>query len=239
MENILLKYMIERFNEAKQEKINTQNNLPFVTISREYGCPAKEISSLLVQKININYSSLNQSDPWRIINKEILEEASRELNINPERINKFFSAEKRGTIDEILSSLTEKYYKSDLKIKKTLAKIIKDFANKGNVVIVGRGGVSATYNINNGIHIRLFAPLEWRAEKIIEKGYCKSMEEAKKLAKEIDFKRNELIRIVSNNCFDESSFNITYNCSFFNNEEITDSIIYHLIIKKLLKRKNS
>lgn len=229
--------MIERFNEEHYEQTIKKIQLPFVTISREYGCPAKEIAAMLVQKINSNNLTTSNGQQWRIISKEILEEGSKELNVHPDKLSKFFKAEKKTAIDDILTALTEKYYHSDLKIKKTLTKIIQDFANKGNVVIVGRGGIGACCDFEKGFHIRLFAPMDWRANKIIEKGYCQTLEEARKLAKDIDIKRDNLVKFMSNNCIKESSFDITYNCSFFNKDEITESILYHLILKGLLKQK--
>jgi len=235
MENMLLKYMVERFNEPDYESQNPDSILPFITISREYGCPSKDIAALLVHKLNNNpYKKQNEKN-WRMISKEILDETSKELKVDPKRIQKIFNIENRSTIDEILNSLSEKYYHSDKKIRRTLSAIITDFAKKGNVVIVGRGGVCVTSCLKNGIHIRLTAPLEWRAERIFEIKKCISFEEAKKLARDIDFKRSELLKIMSDNCFNDSVFDVTYNCQSFNKEEIADSIIYHLGLKDKIR----
>ncbi|MFZ4398703.1 MAG: AAA family ATPase [Bacteroidales bacterium] len=231
MENILLKYMVERFNKHDTEYKIFNTDFPFVTISREYGCPSKDIAELLVQKINKHLYLKNNAQVWKMISKEILENTSKELSVDPKRIQKFFDVQNRTTIDEILDSLSAKYYQSDKTVKKTLTIVISDFAKKGNVVIVGRGGVCVTNNLKNGIHIRLKAPLEWRAQKILEANHIRDIEEAKKLALDIDSKRIELLKIMSNNCFNESFFDITYNCKSFNNEEIADSIIYHLGLK--------
>jgi hypothetical protein len=160
MENILLKYMVERFNESDYERHKIVADLPFVTISREYGCPSKDIAALLVLKMNILPGNKDKEHSWRMINKEILEDTSKELKINTKRIQKFYNLENKSTIDEILNSLSEKYYQSENKIKKTLTQIIRDFAKQGNVVLVGRGGVGVTGDLMNGIHIRLTAPIE-------------------------------------------------------------------------------
>ena len=127
--------------------------------------------------------------------------------------------------------MSDKYYHSDKAIQKTLFAIVTDFAKKGNVVIVGRGGVCVTNNMKNGIHIRLTAPLDWRADQIAKKTNC-TIAEAKKLAIEIDSKRAELLKIMSNNSFNDSCFDITYNCQSFSKEEIAESIIYHLDLKR-------
>ena len=230
MENILFKYMSERFNTANIENVPAISNLPFITISREFGCSAKEISELLAQKMNKKMEGKNDVQYWRVINKEIIFEASNELKVDPNRIKKFFTTENRTAIDEILNSLSEKYYHSDKAIQRTLSSIVADFARKGNAIIVGRGGVCVTHNFLNGLHIRLTAPLEWRIEQIAKKTNCTTVN-AKKIALEIDLKRAELLKIMSNNCFNDSFFDITYNCQSFSKEEIVASIIYHLDLR--------
>jgi cytidylate kinase len=223
--------MEDRFNKADSEKKKAKTDLPFITISREYGCPSKDIAELLVRKINSHLYLKNNVQSWSVISKEILEVTSKELSVDTKRIQKFMNVENRSTIDEILNSLSEKYYHSDKKIKNTLSVIISDFAKKGNVVIVGRGGVCVTHHLKNGIHIRLTAPIEWRAERILTYKKYHSVEEAKNVAMEIDAKRSELMKIMSNNSFNNSFFDISYNCMTFSNEEIADSIIYHLGLK--------
>ncbi len=222
--------MVERFNEVDTDVNKPVVSLPFITISREYGCPAKDIATLLVRKLNSKPDRKLENN-WRMISKEIFEDTSKELKVDPKRIQKIFNIENRGTINEILNSLSVKYYHSDIKVRKTLSVIIADFAKKGNVVIVGRGGVCVTNHLKNGIHIKLTAPFEWRTERIQEIKKCASKEAAKKLAIEVDAKRAELLKIMSNNTFDSSIFDVTYNCKSFNKEEIADSIIYHLGLK--------
>jgi cytidylate kinase len=231
MENILLKYMVKRFSELEPEMYKSKNDLPFITLSREYGCPAKEIAQLLVQKMNESELNKSMPHPWKLISKEILESTSIELTVDKRRIEKIYNGENRTTIDEILSSFTEKYYKSDKKIQNTLKAIITDFAKMGNVVIVGRAGVCVTNHFKNGIHIRLNAPIEWRSQRLLDLKYCDNKNDAMKMANAYDTKRSELLKIMSNNTFDESCFDLTYNCQTFSVEEIVDSILFHLKMK--------
>ena len=61
------------------------------------------------------------------------------------------------------------------------------------MVIVGRGGIAATLELLNGVHIRLIAPIEWRANKIKESGYCDSIEQAKQIAFDTDKKASIIL----------------------------------------------
>jgi cytidylate kinase len=47
-----------------------------------------------------------------------------------------------------------------------LAETIRVLATNGNVVIVGRAGNSITREMHGGYHVRLVAPMDWRAERM-------------------------------------------------------------------------
>ena len=125
---------------------------PLVTISREFGCQAKVIAQKLIEAINEKLRAKGIVSDWKWINKEVLEECAKELEVRPSRIQHVFEAEEKTTMDQIVSSLSERYYTSDQKIKHTISKVIRSFANKGKVVIVGRGGVTLTKNHPKAIH---------------------------------------------------------------------------------------
>jgi hypothetical protein len=233
MTNILLQYMVDRFNSPTLKEPAAVGYLPFITISREYGCPAKEVASSLEQKLNLGQQAGISKKKWKVISKEIMEQAARELNVDPSRIEKIFYEEKRSTIDEILNSFSEKYYKSDRKIISTLTTTIRDFASRGNIIIIGRNGVGITNDIPNGLHIRLVAPIEWRIRRLIEKGYFKTTDEARSHAEDIDYHRSVFIKTKTTK---EPVFDISYNTQKFSSEEISDSIIYHLALKSYRKR---
>lgn len=228
MDNILLKYMIERFRESKEAEKPQGDALPFITISREFGCSASEISSIIVRKLNEEFQN---KQPWRIISKEILDEAAKELNIERSRVEEIFSSEERSFLDQILNSFYDDRYISDKKISKTVSSIIVDFAKSGNVVIIGRGGVHITKGFPKGLHVRIVAPIEWRIERIIKKGLCKTTRKAKALAKEVDYQRNLILNTRKVQKDVEPVFDITFNAQFFNADEIADSVIAFLKIK--------
>ncbi|HNZ42341.1 MAG TPA: cytidylate kinase family protein [Bacteroidales bacterium] len=234
MGNILLQYMVNRFNAGAEGIKPPVANLPFITLSREYGCPAQDVAVMLVDRLNNANEKTKNLPPWTKLSKEILLAASQELHVDPSRIYKIFNDEKRGAIDEILNAFSEKYYYSDLKILKTLDKIILDFATRGNVVIIGRGGMAVTRHLSAGVHVRLFAPIEWRVKKLIESGACTTIEAAKKLSNQIDFKRNVLLKSKSKSDNYEDDFDVFYNCKYLGAEDISESIIQLMKLKKLL-----
>ncbi|MCK4638793.1 MAG: cytidylate kinase family protein, partial [Bacteroidales bacterium] len=148
MDDIFLKYMDNRFKEKDHhlfiKKITESiNHGPVITISREAGCSANKIAEMLVSSINENYY-FNSDDKWNWINRAIIAESAKELNLPPHKIKYIFDSEKKGIIDDVISALASRYYKSDMQIKKAIFKLIELYAIKGNIIIVGRGGVSLT-----------------------------------------------------------------------------------------------
>lgn len=236
MENVLLNYMENRLSDLQREQQLSYGVMPFITISREYGCPTKIIAKGIADKLNQESIEKRNFKEWKVVSKEILHETAKELHLDPTRIYKIINKEKRTTIDEILNALSEKYYQSDRKIYNTIATVVKGFAQQGNVVIVGRGGVAITYGIKNGIHIRLNAPIDWRIAKIMERCICKTEDEAKKLAHEIDYKRTELLSITNTKLTENPVFDISFNCAFLSADDISDTIIHIMKLKNLLKK---
>ena len=76
MSNILLEYMRNRFSAEKSNKAHSNKKLgPVVTISREYGCPAKRLAGMLSSALNRIELENYTKNHWSWIGKEILEES--------------------------------------------------------------------------------------------------------------------------------------------------------------------
>ncbi len=220
MKNDLLKYMSERYH---RENLKTKTAGPVITISREYGCPAKSVAKKLTSSLT-EINRKKDKPEWRWISKEILHEVAKELEMDPSNIKYVFDYKKKGLIDDILSSHLNKYYKSDRRIRNTIAKVIRNISYDGNVVIVGRGGIAITKDISKSLHINLEAPIEWRALRVSEKN-CMSIEDAREFAIGIDKKRKEFREFFEGKNTDYTRFDISFNCMTLSVEEIVDAIV--------------
>ena len=224
------RYLTERYLETLSKQAFEG---PVITISREVGCPGKKIASKLASRLTELKSPKAKKMEWRWISKEILAESAKVLGVDPTEIGHVFRYEKRSFMDEILSSHSKKYYKSDRKIRNTIAKVIHNIASEGNVIIVGRGRVAITRDIEKSFHIHIEAPLNWRLLRISER-YCISMEEAKKYAIDIDKKRAEFRDYFHGKGSDYSFFDVTFNCMTLSVDDIVESIIKILQIRGLI-----
>jgi cytidylate kinase len=226
----LEKYLSERV-QAEYSKMKDPG--PVVTIAREYGCPAKLIARQLAEELTKKMLVKGIEVSWRYITKEIMAESARELDLDPTQIRYVFDYEQKGAIDEILSAQLTKYYKSDRKIRGTIARVIRNIACEGHVVIVGRGGVSIVHDILRSLHIMLVAPLEWRVLRISEKNAI-TQEEARKECIDTDKKRQQFRESFQGKNTDYTSFDLTINCMTLSIDEIVRIIIKAVEVKKLI-----
>ena len=226
----LSKYLTERYLESISEQ---KFEGPVVTIAREFGCPSMKVAEKLATRLTKIKSPRAKNMDWRWISKEILDESARQLNMDPAEIQYVFRYEKRGAFDDILSSYSKKYYKSDRKIRNTIARVIRNIASEGNVIIVGRGGVAITREIEKSLHIHLEAPLDWRALRVSEK-YCLTMEEARRYARDIDNKRKEFRDYFHGRGSDYSRFDITFNAMTLSVDDIVEGTIGMMKLRSII-----
>jgi cytidylate kinase len=218
----LLKYMTDRLHEGSD---NTSNPGPVITISRLYGCPAKRIAKKLTEQLTEKmlvkgYNKIK----WKMVTKEIMSESAKALEVDPAQIKYVFDYEQKGVIDNLLAAHLSKYYKSDRKIRNTIARVIRNIACEGYAVIVGRGSVSITHDIPRSLHINLEAPLEWRILRTSEK-HTITPEEARKYISDIDKKRKQFRDYFEGKNTDYTWFDITFNCMSLSIDEIVSIVI--------------
>ena len=206
---------------------------PVLTLSREVGCPAKKIAAKLSEKLN-KVKKLHAKDhPWRWLDKEIMMESAKELQVDSSQIQHVFDYKSRGILEDLLMAQSKDYYKSDMKIRTTIAKVIRKFANEGNAIIVGRGGVAITRDIPRSLHIFLEAPLEWRALRVAEK-HNWSIDQARTYAQNIDKKRTSFRDFFQGKGNDYTRFDIKLNCMTLEIPDIIDIIIGALHTRSMI-----
>ena len=234
MSNILLSYMKNRFKYESNISSKKHSMVgPVVTISRDYGCPAKRLAETLSSSLNQielqNYSKYR----WQWISKEILDNSAKELNLKPNMVREVANKDEDGLVEDIVKSLSHKGYPGDIKIKKTIGQVIRSFAEQGHVIIVGRGGVSITRHIKNSLHIRIQAPLEWRINDVSKKQMI-SLSEARKKIQHIDAQRTLIREYFEGTKVDNNSFDIIFNYMTLDEEDIIAGIIRLMESKDLI-----
>ncbi len=205
---------------------------PVVTISRAFGCEATPVAAKLLNRIK-EASESRSNQGWRIVSKEILNDAAAELHVNPVRIEKLMDSKGESTIGSMFSSLGNFYGLSDKKVIETLKDVIEHYAHEGKSVIIGRGGAYITRRIPQSLHIKLQAPFDWRVSQMQEKRRL-SKNEAKILVMEMDTKRTAWVDHITHGNADLSVYDIIFNRQTMNDDMIVDTLYDVLIDKKMI-----
>lgn len=181
-----------------------------VVLGRQFGCGGREIGRRVAELLGISY-----------FDKELLHEASRNSGVSAEifeaadeRSPSFFANPwsfgagfpGNGTFFTGSSSPLD-----DENIYRAQSEVIIDIAKKGPCVIVGRTADFLLRDITNVISIFIHSSLDDRAQRIVQRGDCKTIDEAKEMA----VKKNKL----------RASY---YN--FYTNLRWGDAANYHLTI---------
>ncbi|MBK6966139.1 MAG: cytidylate kinase-like family protein [Bacteroidales bacterium] len=228
MENMLLKVMAESFERKQAGDPRLLGNLPFITISREFGCQANLLAAMLKQELD------KSGKTWQIMNKEIIQDAARELHLDTDLISRISGSFERTQMDEIIHALSSRYYKSDRKIRQTIASVVLNTAHAGHVIVVGRGGAVVTRGLHPSIHVHLIAPIEWRLNSLMVR-YGLKREETYKQLTETDHKRYKLIRDSLKGAEAmEHLFDLSINCNLVSHEEMVKIIMNLAQIRKMV-----
>jgi len=234
MENSLFEYMNRRISGETISVSTKKEAGPVITISRQTGCGARGIAWLMCDELNKRKNTpVKTNGKWRYISREILQESAEQLNLDPSALKNVIDDKNRGIMDQIVGALSTHSHKSDQKILKTVQDVIRQFGNKGNVIIIGRGGARVCQDIRNSLHIRLIAPEDWRIAEI-----ARRLDFSKTYATEYVRKRDEERELLVTKLYgkkpDSSAYDIEINRGRFTEKEIADAIIQLALIKGII-----
>lgn len=234
MKNSLLSYLNKRMEEAEKEKAPFVKPAgPVITISREVGCGGLRISHQLAVELNKQV----YCKKWQVVSKEILSESAHELQVAPEKVERLMKLDQHFTFDEILSAFTDKYYKSNRVIMKTVREVIRNFAVDGCCIILGRGGHIIAGDIKNALHVRLVAPIPWRVDRISAIREL-SATEALQYIKETDQERDHLHKHFLKGKTAEENYDLTIDVSRFPDGMVVPLILHAFACKGIPSQLN-
>jgi len=213
-------YFDDRYRESILNKPQSDDG-PVITLSRLTGCDARQIASNLVNDMNHKYATTK----WKWVDKDIIYAIAKELNTDTQRVENFYKGIELSNLSEMIMAFSGGFV-SDLRVKKAIKDVVLAMCKEGNIILVGRGGVSIAHEIPDALHIRLIAPFYWRVENVMEKKEM-DIEAAEEYVVDIDEKRFNLIQAF----LDKKPLNLDYlfdstiNRSSFTIKGITDLII--------------
>ena len=164
-------------------------------IGRQYGSGGRFIGKLLAEKLNIP-----------CYDKEIIIESTKKSELNPTVVE---------TNDEVPNSFMYSAFQNGLPINQQvfLAQFdaIKDLADKGSCVIVGRCADYILEDRDNVVSIFITAPIEERIKRAVQ-FYNFDSNKALKAIKKVDKKRRDYYNFYTNRKWgDASNYDLTLN----------------------------
>ena len=163
-----------------------------ITVEREYGSGGAIIAQRLAEHLG-----------WKLWDHEISTEIAKRANVDhkvaarhDERVkssllNRLFRVYARGSYERALPLDDTGRFSTD-RMFAMLQKVIEEFAERGNCVIVGRGSPYFLRERADTFHVFIYAPTEEKVRRL--KSIGQTEKESLRLIEEIDRERAEFIR---------------------------------------------
>lgn len=152
-----------------------------ITIARQFGSLGRPIAKLMAEKLGIEY-----------YDRDIVEQAAQKLNLPVSKIDEVEESARKSTKNSFrrmmyplgtqASSVQDKVFEAQQNIMKFLVE-------RESCIIVGRCSDFTLSDIENSIHIYIYAPYEARVRNCIEDLQLDEAE-AKKMIKSVDEARD-------------------------------------------------
>lgn len=134
---------------------------PFITISRESGSGSASFAGALAARLEQEFPGESR---WMIFDRNLVEAMLQSRHLSP-RIAKFLPEDRVSEIDASIGELLGLHPNIWNLIQRT-NDMMRELARAGHAILVGRGANFATTGVPNGVHLRLVAPVDYRAERM-------------------------------------------------------------------------
>ncbi|MCP4131632.1 MAG: cytidylate kinase-like family protein [bacterium] len=224
--------------KSQKEKVSTKEEVlvtPYVTVSREYGCGGYDVAVELIRLINEEF----KPEPvWAAYDRKLLEKVMTDMGLSSS-LTETLTNNARKHVTNLIQTTFSKF-PPQVAVYKKLVETIGLLAANGNVVIVGRAANVITRNIRHisgGYHVRIVAPMEWRAEQMAEKQNLSKKEATKMITEKSKERGSFLKEFVKFDVENPHNYHMYINNSEHSNEEAARLILEGMKIKELLAIK--
>lgn len=197
-----------------------------VTVGRQFGSGGREFAKLTAERFGIAY-----------YDKELLLEAARHAGVDPgffERSDEKFPTFTGGGISFNMGLSSLPWYTpssiSDESIYRDMSDVIRDIADRGPAVIVGR---SADYVLRNHtvptINIFIHASMEDRVARILRRGDKLKEQEARSLAEKTNKLRANYYNFYTDKRWgDAASYDLCFNSSLISMDGMVEVLAAYI-----------
>jgi cytidylate kinase len=208
-----------------------------ITVSKEFGSGGTDVARLLAKTLK-----------YRYVDKSLVVEVGRQLRVNADDVNEWdmeSHSNWKARISKYLDIHPFKggfvfegpFHESSMPVtqypgfidttiyKKVTKELIEELADRGDVVIVGRGGQAVLRDRPNALHVRIVCPLKERASRIMEHKVL-SRSNAEALILETDRRSQHYVRHYYNTeAADPHNYHLVLNTGRMDVQEAVDAIV--------------
>ncbi|MCX6955275.1 MAG: cytidylate kinase-like family protein [Verrucomicrobia bacterium] len=135
----------------------------FITLSREAGSGGSSLARLLARKLN---RAADTDVSWSVMEGNITTRMLKENHLPP-NIARFLPEDRIPEIDASIGEFVGLHPSLWELVQKT-NETTRELARRGHVILVGRGANFATAGMAGGLHVRLVAPVGFRARYLAQ-----------------------------------------------------------------------
>lgn len=177
-----------------------------VTISRQSGCGAHAVGEKLAAYLEAH--APDTSCPWKLFDNNLVNNVLAEHKL-PRRFARFMEEDRSSELNDIMDELLGTHPPSGVLVQHTAETILR-LAERGNVILIGRGAHLVTRELPHVLHVRLVACMEKRVEH---------------LRRNRDIRNDDALELVRK----EDRGRRRYLKKYFG-ADLDDPLLYHLIL---------
>jgi len=177
-----------------------------ITITREYGAGGGEVAGKLAARLG-----------WEVLDRELLHEAAEVQHVPDAELER---------LDEKAVEMADRFrlHPPHQQYIHGLTEAVRRAADRGHVILVGRGARHLLGDRPEALHLRLVAPKAWRAQRMAAlEGW--SQEQALARATEVDRTRNRFTRyFFGDQATQPAQYDFVVNTARVPLDEVTDAV---------------
>jgi len=202
------------------EQIDSERRVPFITISRQFGCGAFPLAEAIANRLS---EESGDDYPWAVYDRALVQRIAEDHQLSEDLVAGL-GRKNRSEMEEAVLGLL-KSFTPELKVYRSLVSTIRALAMHGRAIIIGRGGVILTRDMEKGLHIRIIASFNWRVDRVKDI-YEMKLNEAREYVSKMDAEREQYLRKYLNaDISDPQHYHLVFNNSKLKVEQMVDAVV--------------
>ncbi|MFA9478705.1 AAA family ATPase [Phycisphaerales bacterium AB-hyl4] len=208
---------------ARSETSHDDGPQPFITISRQAGAGAHTLQEKLITRLRQFDPTPEGQHDWTGIDRELVEMVAGDDELLAQLVEGL-GEQSRSWLEEVLAGMFNTNA-TEIRAYRQAAKAMRALAQRGRVILIGRGGVFVTRGMPLGVHVYLVAPERDRIEHMRHQ-FSITRDAATERVREIDANRQAFYqRYWPGESLSPERFTVTFNTTTATDDEIADAVL--------------